>query len=252
MGISCTLNAKQTKVYIGLGGMYNSFQDARFSDVQFSKTTFLPELGFSIITDKNYWHANANFSFFNYDFPNYDTIRYTNFSYSVNFGYLRNLKPSFFLGFNWNVMDYYKRQTEFLGNGADAYKLSSDFYVSGKYLWKVSKDWQFDFGIDLWLFTFINTEPSFTANYQQNIIDNGEVTFIDSDTKSPFKLQNMAFIPFWEQVNVRAIIELNFRRRLSLYYSWDLRAHADNKGYPVTDARHILTLRFNFVNHLKK
>jgi hypothetical protein len=116
----------------------------------------------------------------------------------------------------------------------------------------VSEVWQFNFGLDLGLFTFVNTEPSFGANYQQNIIDNGEVTLIDSDTKSPYKLSNMEFKAFWEQINIRTLIELNYKRRLSLFYSWDLRTYSDNKDYPVTDARHILTLRFNFINHTKK
>ncbi len=247
-----TMYAQETKVYFGLGGLHNSFQDTRFSDVQFGQTTVVPELGFSRISDKDYWQASAYFFFFNYDFPNYDTITYSNLAYNVRLGYLRNLKPSLFLGFNWDVLDYYKRQTEFLGNNSDAYKLSSDFYISGKYLWNVTEDWQFNFGLDVGLFTFVNTEPSFGANYQQNIIDNGEVTFIDSDTKTPFKLSNMEFKPFWDQVNIRTLIELNFKRRLSLYYSWDLRTYSDNKDYPVTDARHILTLRYNFINHSKK
>jgi hypothetical protein len=247
-----TVQAQQTKVYIGLGGLYNSFQDARFSDVQFGKTTVVPELGFSRISEKNYWQANAYLFSYTYEFPNLDTITYSKLAYNVRLGYLRNLKPSFFLGFNWDVLDYYKRQTEFLGNNSDAYKLSSDFYISGKYLWNVTEDWQFNFGLDLGLFTFVNTEPSFGANFQQNIIDNGEVTFIDSETKSPFDIGNMEFKPFWDQVNIRTLIQLNFRQRLSLFYSWDLRTHSDNKGYPVTDARHLLTLRFNFINHSKK
>lgn len=252
IGGAITMYAQETKVYFGLGGLHSSFQDTRFSDVQFTKTTVIPELGFLRISEKNYWHANAYAFFFNYDFPNSDTITYSNLGYNIRFGYLRNLKPNFFLGFNWDVLDYYKRQNEILNNSSDAYKLSSDFYLSGKYLWDVSENWQFNFGLDLGLFTLVNTEPSFTANYQQNIIDNGEVTFIDSDTKSPFDLSNMEFKPFWDQFNIRTLIKLNYKRRLSLYYSWDLRTFSDNKGYPVTDSRHILTLRFNFVNHNKK
>jgi hypothetical protein len=242
------LPAQETKVYFGIGGIYNAFQDTRFSDVQFSKSTVLPELGFSRVSDKNLWHANASFFFLDYAFPNYDTITYTKLAYNVRFGYLRGLKPSFYLGFNWDVLDYYKRQTEFLDNSSDAYKLSSDFYLSGKYLWPVADDWHFQFGLDLGLFSFINTEPSFTANLQQNIVDIGEVTFIDADTKRPYKFKNMEWKPIGEQFSIRTLIELNYRRKLGLFYSWDLRTYSDNKGYPVTDARHTLTLRFNFIN----
>lgn len=251
IGAGLIVKAQETKVYFGLGGLHNAFQDTRFSDVQFSKTTVVPEIGFTRVSDKDYWHASAYGFFFNYEFPNYDTITYNKLGYNVRFGYLRNLKPNFFLGANWDVLDYYRRNTNFLANSADAYKLSSDFYVSGKYIWDVSEDWQFNFGLDLGLFSFVNTIPSFTANFQQNIIDNGEVTFIDSDTRTPFNLNNMAFKPFWEQVNIRTLIELNYRKRFSLYYSWDLRTYSDNKTYPVTDARHLFTLRYNFINHIK-
>jgi hypothetical protein len=252
LGSAITMKGQQTKVYFGLGGISNSFQDTRFSDVIYGKSSVLPELGFTRISEKNYWHASAYMFSFTYDFPNYDTITFSKFAYNVRLGYLRNLKPNLYLGVNWDVLDYYKRQTDFLGNSSDAYKLSSDFYISGKYIWNIAENWQFNFGLDFGLFTFVNTEPSFSANYQQNIIDNGEVTFIDSDTKSPFKLSNMELKPFWEQVNIRTLIELNFKRRVSLYYSWDLRTYSDNKGYPVTDARHLLTLRFNFINQEKK
>lgn len=249
---SSSLLAQQTKVYFGFGGMYHTFQDTRFSDVQFNNATVMPELGFSRVSEKDYWHANANFYFLNSEFPDVDTITTTHLGYNVRFGYLRNLKPDFFLGVNWDVLDFYKRKTALLANGADAYKLSSDIYLSGKYIWNFSDDWHFDFGLDFGLFSFVNTEPSFSANYQQNIIDKGEVTLIDSDTKLPFDLGNMAFKPFWDQFNLRTLIELNYKRRLSLSYAWDLRTFADNKGYPVSHGRHMLTLRFNFINHQKK
>lgn len=219
IGAGLIVKAQETKVYFGLGGLHNAFQDTRFSDVQFSKTTVVPEIGFTRVSDKDYWHANAYVFFYNYDFPNYDTITYSNLGYNVRLGYLRKLKPNFFLGANWDVLDYSKKQTEFLGNSADVYNLSSDFYISGKYIYDVAEDWQFNLGLDIGLFTFVNRTPSFTANYQQNIIDNGGVTFIDSETKTPTDFGNMAFKPFWEQVNIRTFIELNFKRRLSLVYS---------------------------------
>jgi len=242
-------SAQQTKAYIGLGGMYSSFQDTRLSDIQYNEISVVPKLGFSCITEKNYWHASAYGFAFDEQFPNEDTITFSKLGYNVRFGYLRNLKPAFYLGINWDLIDYYKRQTEFLNNGADSYKLSSDFYISGKYLWDFYEDWQFGFGLDYGVFIFVNTEPSFGANYQQNIIDNGEVTFIDEDTRRPWKLNNMAFKGFWEQFNIRTSIDLNYKRRLTLSYTWELSSFSDNKGYPVTDARHQLLLIFHFINH---
>ena len=244
-------SAQNTKVYLGVGGMYNSFQDTRFSDIQFNKLTIIPELGFSIISERNYWYGNAYAYTFKEQFPNVDTITYSRLGYNVRFGYLRNIKPSFYLGLNWDIIDYSKRTTALLNNGSDSYRLSSDIYISGKYLWDFHENWKFNFGLDYGLFTFINTEPSFSANFQQNIINNGQVTFIDEEIRRPWKLRNMEFKGFWEQFNIRTTIEINYKRRLSLRYLWDLKSYADNKGYPVTCARHQLTLNYTFINHQK-
>ena len=246
-GIS--VSAQETKIYLGMGGMYSSFQDTRFSDIQFNKLTLIPEIGFSIISENNYWHMNAYAYAFNEKFPNEDTITYSRLGYNVRFGYLRILSPTHYIGLNWDIVDYSKRTTGFLDNGSDSYKLSSDIYVSGKYLWDMNENWQLRFGLDYGIFTFVNIEPSFGANFQQNIIDNGQVTFVDEETKRPWKLQNMAFSGFWEQFNIRTSIQVDYKKKFALRYSWDLRRFADIKDYPVTDARHQLTLIFNIVNH---
>lgn len=249
--ISSLLSAQQTKVYFGLGGIYNSFQDARFTDLRYNKFSFKPELGFKRVSNVDYWNANASIFDLQNTFPNHDTIKINTLSYNIRLGYLRIIVPSFYLGADWDVIDYWKRQTSLLGNGTDAYKLSSDIYLSAKYLYSISEVWSFDFGLDYGMLTFINTEPSFSANFPQNIIDNGEVTFIDSETKSPWKLKNMTTKGFWDQVNIRTNIELNFKKRLSMSYTWDLRSYSDTKGYPVTNATHSLMLRYHFISRTK-
>lgn len=251
LGISKLLS-QETKVYVGLGGIYNSFQDTRFSDVQYSKLSFLPELGFTRVSEKNYFHANGSFFAYTVKFPFIDTIQTTLVSYNLRIGYLRAIKPKLFVGINWDVLDFYKRTTNFLGNNSDTYKLSSDICLSGKYNHKLTESFNIDFGLDLGFLTFVNTDPSFTANYQQNLVDKGEITFLEEETRSPYKISNMDARFFWKQFNLRSQIELSFRRRWSINYTWDLRRFSDYKGYPVTDARHKFTLRFHFINHLKK
>jgi len=252
MLLAYTLGAQQTKVYLGLGGINHSFQDARFSNVVYSKFSFLPELGFTRVSDDNYFHANGSFFSYLAKFPFIDTIQTTVLSYNARLGFLKAIKPGLYVGINWDVLDFYKRKTNFLGNNADAYKLSSDFYLSAKYLKKITDLWALEFGLDLGFLTFVNTEPSFTANYQQNLVDKGEITFIEDETRSPYKISNMDARFFWKQFNLRSQIELSFRRKWSINYTWDLRRFSDYKGYPVTDARHKFTLRFHFISHLKK
>lgn len=245
------LSAQDTKVYFGLGGQYNSFQDARFSDVQFNKASIVPEIGFYRISSVDYWYLNANAYIFNSPFPGYDTIEIATLGYNVKLGYLRNFKGHF-IGGSWTVVDFVSRDNNLLGNNSNFYRLASDIFVSWKYIYTLSDDWNFDFGVDYGLLSFINTAPSFTANFPQNVVDNGEVSFIDASTRDPYNLKDMTAKAFWNQLNINTLIRANFRNRLSLAYAWRLRHYSDNVGYPITDALHSITLQFNFISHTKQ
>lgn len=252
IAITQLLSAQTTKVYIGVGGIYNSFQDSRFSDVQFDKVSFIPELGFTRISEKGYWLANAEIYLFENSFPGYDTVKIKTLGYNAGFGYLRNIKPGFYLGGTWDVLDYMSRDNSMLGNNGNFFILSSDLFISAKYLYAISDNWSLDVGLDYGLISFINTAPSFTANFPQNVVDNGEVSFLDANSRNPYNLSNLEAKAFWNHFYIKTHIEINFKRRLSLVYNWDMRTYADNKGYPITNAIHSLMLRINFVSHTKK
>ena len=245
-----SISAQSTKVYFGFGGQYNSFQDARFSDVQFNKTSFVPEIGFYRISSVDYWYLNANAFIFNNNFPDSDTIKIATVGYSVKLGYLRNYKGHF-IGGSWTVLDYISRDNNLLGNNSNFYRLASDIFASWRYNYNLNDKWSFDFGLDYGLISFINTAPSFTTNYPQNIVDNGAVSFSDASSRNPYNLGNMAAKYFWNHVNINTLIRANFHKRICLAYGWRMRSYADNGGYPITDTMHTLTLQFNFISHMK-
>jgi hypothetical protein len=242
--------AQETKVYFGLGGQYNSFQDARFSDVQFNKASVVPEIGFYRISSVDYWYLNANAFIFNNNFPDSDTIKIATVGYSVKLGYLRNYKGHF-IGGSWTVLDYISRDNNLLGNNSNFYRLASDIFISWKYIYTLNDTWNFDLGVDYGLLSFINTAPSFTTNFPQNVVDNGEVSFLDANSRDPFNLGNMTTKYFWNHLNINSIIRANFQNRFSLAYAWRLRSYSDHGGYPVTDAMHSVTVQYNFINRVK-
>ena len=246
-----SISGQNTKVYFGFGGQYNSFQDARFSDVQFNKTSLVPEIGFYRISSVDYWFLNANGFIFENAFPDYDTIKISTLGYSVKLGYLRNYKGHY-IGGSWTVLDYISRENSLLGNNSNFYRLASDVFVSWKYMYTVNDNWNFEFGVDYGLLSFINSAPSFTTNFPQNIVDNGKVSYLDASSRDPFNLGNMTSKYFWNQLNINSIIRANFRDRLSLAYAWRLRSYSDHTSYPITDAMHSITLQFNFISRAKK
>ena len=245
------VSAQETKVYIGFGGLYNSFQDARFSDVQFNKTSIIPELGFYRLSTTDYWYLHTNAFMFLSNFPNYDTIQIATIGYNIKLGYLHKYKNNY-IGGSWTVLDYVSRDNNILGNNSNFYRLASDLFISWKYIYKLNDDWNFDFGIDYGLLSFINTAPSFTTNFPQNIVNNGGVSFLDASSRDPYKLGNMTAKYLWNQFNINTLIRVNFRNRFSLAYGWKMRSYSDNSGYPITEAMHTLTLQFNFISHTKK
>lgn len=249
--VCSTVIAQETKVYFGLGGQFNSFQDARFSDVQFNKASVLPEIGFSRISSVDYWYLNANAFIFNINFPGSDTIEISTLGYNVKLGYLRNYKGHF-IGGSWTVLEYISRDNDLLKNNSNFYRFASDIFASWRYKYSLNDNWTFDSGLDYGLISFINSAPSFTANFPQNIVDNGAVSFSDASSRDPYNLENMSAKYFWNHVNIHTLIRANFHKRLSLAYRWRMRSYADNAGYPITDAMHTLTLQFNFVSHTKK
>jgi len=252
MGTVNLLSAQNTKVYFGFGGIYSSTQDTRFSDVQFNKFSVKPELGFTRISEKDYWLANSSGYVFTQDYPELDTAQVSTMSYNLRVGYLRNIKPNIYVGLTWDIIDYFSKDNSILGNSSNYYKTSSDIFVTGRYLYNIDDNWNFEAGLDFALLSFINTAPSFTANFPQNVVDDGEVSFLDSDTRNPYSLKHMKATPFWKQIYLRTHFEINYKKRLSLVYNWDMRALIEQKGYPVTIALHSLTLRFHFINHTKK
>lgn len=246
-----TAMGQEIRAYIGVGGLFHSHQDARFTNLRYDHLTGIPELGFTSVSDRYYWNVNANGYFQIEDFPNDQSIEVVTYGYNVRGGFLRSVSPDIYVGAGWDVVDYYKRSYPLLANGADAYKMSSDIYASAKYLWRYSDDWRITFGLDYGFFSLVNMMPSFAPNFQQNVVDNGEVTFIDADTRRPFVLRNLAAKGFWDQVNIRTQIQVDYKKRFSLRYVWDMRSIIDHPGYPVTDARHHLTLMFNFISHTR-
>ena len=245
-----TAKAQEIKVYIGVGGQYNSFQDARFSDVQFNKTSITPEIGFYRISSVDYWYLNANTFAYKGTFPDYDTIEIATLGYTVKLGYLRNYKGHF-IGGSWTVLDYISRDNNVLSNNSNFYRLASDIFVSWKYMYILNDNWSFDFGVDYGLLSLINSAPSFTTNFPQNVVDNEEVSFLDASSRDPYNLGDMTAKFFWNHININSLIRVNFRNRLSLAYGWRLRSYSDNAGYPITDAMHTITLQYNFISHKK-
>lgn len=250
--MSLSTNAQETRFYLGAGWLHNAFQDANFSDVQYTKSSFLPELGYERKTDKFIWRARARFYTFNNQALDFDTINITNLGFNASVGYLRQIKEGLYLGGTLYLMDYHTRDNEVLGNNSNFYRTSSDVMLSAKYHYAFKEDITFEFGVDYSLLSFMNSAPSFTTNFPQKVVDDGEVSFQNENVRNPFNYGLAQIMPFWDQFAMRTLIQANYKNRWSMAYTWEMRSYAMVAGYPVTDAMHSLLLKYNIVAHFNQ
>ena len=242
------VTAQSTRVYVGLGAMYHSFQDARFSDVRFTGTAIIPELGFRYLTEKTYILAQG-FGFFHaVDLPGREEDKVTSLGFNTGLGYLRGITPGLYAGATWDVVDYMTRNTDVINNNSNFFHTASDLLLSIRYRYELNDAWSMEVGGDLGIVSVVKYAPSFAANLPQNIVDEGKASFQDEGVRQPFTLQYLDVKPGWSQLYLKTRAELYFKRRLSMAYLWRMRTFSDHKDHPVTMANHNLTLRYHFVS----
>lgn len=248
MGMGITARSQSTRFYVGLGPMYHAFQDARFSDLQI--TSFSPdlELGFRFVTDRSYVLARADGFLFITPQPNAGDTSISSIGLNIRAGYLHGVTENLYLGGTLDLIDFMTRNTGGLHNNENFFLNSTDVYLSAKYLYSAGKNWSFEFGGDLGLISFMKYAPSFTANLEQKVIDDGKASYTDMNIRQPWNFKNYDPKPVGKQFTMRTHIEAFFKRRLSAAYIWSMRSFADQKGYPLTTAEHTLAFRYHFIS----
>jgi len=245
------LIAQNTRVYVGLGALYDNFQDTRFSDLQLTAVAPTLQLGFRYVNDRSYILVGADGFGYLSTQPGTAGDQINALGINTRAGYLYGLIPGLYLGATWDILDYVTRNQSGLNNNSNFFHTASDLFASGKYLFKASDNWSFEFGMDLGLISFTKYAPSFTANLEQKAIDQGEASYQDESVRSPFTLKHVNVMPIGKQLLIRTHAEVFFRRRLSLAYQWNMRSFADQKDYPLTMANHSLAIRFHFISKPK-
>lgn len=238
--------SQEYRYYLGASYGQQVYQDLRQSNLIWSAGNLMPEVGFEYRDNQRLAFFNASIYGVEYVHPYDPSITQTGSGHQFRLGYVHAVTPTIKLGGTWDIMDYDRRRNESLINGADAYWLSSDLYFSAYYEKQLSDYWRVKAGIDYGVLTAVNAMPSFGGNYQQNVIDNGELTFIDGDTRNPYLIQNMEVKGFWNLFQVRPSAEIYLGRWWSFAYQWDLSTYADVSDYNYTRARHIFSVRFHY------
>lgn len=245
------------RVYLGLGGAFHQYQDARYSDLVHRGVAFRPELGARWIFAGNYLYAHATGFWFDTEQPNIpesasglesELVVTNNVGVTVRGGYLRHVWGGLYLGGSWDVFDHVTRTNSALGNGGNSFLSASDLFASARYVRTFFGDMlSIDLGAGLGLGSLIKYAPGFSsggASHQAQVT--GNLSFEDARVRDPFSLDYLELKPFWQQPYVRFSAEVLFLKYASVAYHWRMRTFSDSPDHPVTTAEHMVTLRGHF------
>ncbi len=234
------------RVYVGLGGRLDAFQDARSSDLQLRRGSVQPSLGFRYVGRGNYVGAQARAFLFGAPEPP-GPRAVSSSGYTVGVRYLRETATHLYVGGAWDVVDQLSRTNEGLGNSSLFYHNASDLYAAVRYARPLRAErLSLDLGLGLGLASAVTYAPSFGAALSQQSIARGELSYTDPATLRSFSLRFRQIKPFWEQPLLRFDAELVWRA-FSVAYRWRVRTFRDQPERPVTLAEHGLQLRWHFV-----
>jgi hypothetical protein len=242
---------KSFRVYTGLGSTINHFQNARFSDIRFLDPGFALEFGFEMENSVYTLESGVSVMGLISTHPATSLHNYSGLWLNVSTGYYRSFGRSWKWGGGWNLFDYTIYDTPDLVNSSNTFISASDWFVGSRYNLNLNDDFSLSMGGDLGLISVVKVAPSFTANFQQKVVDDGLVSYTDYKARQPIGFANLDPMILGQQVLVKTIFDLRFRKRFSLAYMWRMRMIREIKSYPVTQGLHRITLRWHFISKSK-
>lgn len=241
-----------SRFYTGLGMNHNNFQDARFSDLIFTGNLPSFELGFDQSSAERYYFVEVGLTLGNGEVPFNPDNKIRIMEMHPELGYLHQFKmEGFYLGATLDLFNYTIRENDKLHNNSNFFLNSNDLLIAARYVKPLSNKIDLELQSEMGLLSMMKYAPSFTTNYPQNIIDNSMLSFHDGSVRNPVSWQYMVWKTGFNQTYLKFSAGVNWGRRWALNYSWRVRSFEDFEGYPLTMARHLITIRYNFVNKSK-
>ncbi len=243
------------KLYIGVGGVYSSFQDVKYSNVRYSGTGKHLYLGYE--KSKNpLWGIDFNLILSKEKAKTYTVGKATIYDIGISAKYLhpimKNETGKLFLGVTWDAFDLYLRSIEDLQNNGSDFILASNIKISSVYERRISTDLKLQAGIDLQIFGFIKQLNSFAYSSPQDALEDGKFSYQDEKLREYVSFKYSSFEPLWNYFNIGTSLKLHYKKRWSLAYKWNMQRSNKVKNYPMTIGYNSISITYNIINKLRK
>lgn len=238
--------------FVEAGGVYSSFQDIKFSDVQYSGLGAAIKLGLNREKENSYfWEAAFNFRYSSENASTHDNGKTTVIYPTIYFKYLRVLNDHFLIGGRLDLLDLDMRVLTNLQNNGTYYMASNLLYGSAIYKRPINSNWNFSASLDLALIGLSKESTSFAMNYNQTRIEKGEVNYQEETMGEPYPYKFWEFSHIGNHLNLITEFYFHYKTRLSAGYKWEMRHWATVPSYPTTTGAHSIVFRYNFAQKLK-
>lgn len=243
-----TTKSNSTKnLFIGIGGNYGSFQDVKYSNVQFAGIGGVFTVGYNQSKENYFWETAVEFNA-GFEFGSTNGARSTVLNPTLYFKYLKPLNKNLKIGARLDLLDFYLRNNQGLGNNGSYIITGHNLYGSVMYDYRINEKWNLQSGLDLGLLSFMRESTGFAYSAPQNALEDGKFDFQNSALSTPFGYQFFEWKYFGNNLMIKTSFVFQYKDRISIGYNWSLRHFANVKSYPVTIGAHNITFKYNIIH----
>ena len=242
---------KQKGMFLGFGGVYQSFQDSRYTNLIYRGMGYGLHFGYNNQNEKRIWKTGLR-GFYG---TKTTTVGrpYHSIVARIYVDYLQNIfhigKKHFYLGGSLDIVGVHLRflkqkeggSTHLANNPGGGIFDFAQLSVKGLFMYDLNTKWQWQSGFAARLFGWAQQTPSFATGTSQHLLT--KQTFEGSEML-PFRLHD--FQPFYKYVNVSINNGFVYKNRWMLNYRWIFKRSREVVDYPVTMGLHFIELSYQF------
>ncbi|MDC9723086.1 MAG: hypothetical protein PSN34_10020 [Urechidicola sp.] len=234
---------------IGLGSIFTSFQDVKYSKVHYNGVGVNLNFGYKKIK-RSYFTTNLNLIYSNENAKTHNSGKTTVLNGIIDVSYLKPIlkkdNQKLYIGAKWEVLDIYFRQTENLGNNGIFFTSGSNLKFASLYEKTISDKLKLRAGFNFQLLSFIKESTSFGFSAPQSPLEDGEFSYQNEKLEALFGFKYYSLEPFTKYLNIDTKVEMHYKKRWVFTYKWNMQRSNKVKNYPMTRGSSALSVQYKF------
>ncbi len=243
--ITSSSDVSTRNLYLGIGAAGDNYQDTKYSDVAYTGVGGVVEFGFNKNKNDYMWETalKVNFGVFvpsSSDFGGGFFIKPL-----VYLKYLRRLSNNLYVGGRLDLIDFYLRKTNYLGNNGLSYLNGHHLSASLVHEVGLSSNWSLQSSLDLGLLSYEKELLGFAFSVPQKALEDGDFNYQNDGLINPFNYEYFQLNHIANAINIHTSFKFKYKKRISLIYTWQLRQFSTINDYPLTYGIHNIIIRYN-------